>query len=598
MLWRRKFVVLATIIVSVAVAVALSERSPKKYSSSAQLLFRDPGFAQALFGNNLFSTGQQEPQRTTQTNIDVVTSLNVASEAKNLLRSSEPVFSLLESISVTPNANADIATIKATRGNPREAAALANAFAEGYILYRRQTDRATVAQAEELVSQSEQTASPAEQTKLGESLRQLGVLRSLQTGDAEIIARAQANPTPVSPKPKRDAILGLVVGILLGAGLALLVDFLDRRLKTIDDFERVLPDYPVIASVPRVPADGAAARRLAGVTGESYRMLREGLRFLDPTGRAKCFLITSADENEGKSTVAVNLASALSAAGRRVILVEADMRRPTVVKALRLGRSSPGLSDMLVSDDRLEDFLVPVESVPGLFVLPSGTVPPNSADLLSGGRMAEVLALAREHADVVVIDTPPLLPVADTRVLLRLSEVDGVILIGRAGVTRRDRLRAATRLLQQSALRVFGIVVTDVRTSSRSEYYHYDYDEPSQDRFNGRRAERWREAIEPKASSPQREPAKRRSRRQRKGAAPRTASSAEQRQDPGISPGRGRAGARQGAAGSERAASGRHDGGRGEEERGEPAAEPAGTPADAGAEQTSGDPSERIGQTT
>src|SRR5207302_3621315 len=315
-LWRRKLVVIATVVVSVAVAVALSLRSPKEYAASAQLLFRDPGFAQALFGNNLFSTGQQEPQRTTQTNIDVVTSYNVASEAKNLLKTSEPVPLLLSSIEVTPNANADIATIKATRPRPREAAAVSNAFAEGYILYRRQTDRATVAQAEELVSQSLQTASPAEQVKLADSLRQLGVLRSLQTGDAEIIARAQPNPTPVSPKPKRDAILGLVVGLLLGSALALLVDFLDRRLKTIEDFERIAPDYPVIASVPRIPPEGAA-RRLAGATGESYRMLREGLRFLDPTGRAKGYLITSADESEGKSTVAVNLASALAAVGRR-----------------------------------------------------------------------------------------------------------------------------------------------------------------------------------------------------------------------------------------------------------------------------------------
>jgi len=463
----------------------------------------------------------------------VVTSLNVASEAKNLLHTSEPVGSLLESISVTPNANADIATIKATRGNPREAAAVANAFAEGYILYRRQTDRATVAQAEETVSQAVQTASPAEQAKLGESLRQLGVLRSLQTGDAEQIARATANPTPVSPKPKRDAILGLVVGVLLGAALALLVDFFDRRMKTLDDFERLNPDYPMIASVPRMPADGPAARRLAGLTGESYRMLREGLRFLDPTGKAKCFLITSADENEGKSTVAVNLASALAAAGRRVILIEGDMRRPAVVKALRLGRSSPGLSDMLVSDDGLEEFLIPVESVPGLAVLPSGTVPPNSADLLSGGRMAEVLTLARKAADVIVIDTPPLLPVADTRVLLRLNEVDGVILIGRAGVTRRDRLRAATRLLQQSALRVFGVVVTDVRTSSRSDYYHYDYDEPS-DRVNGRRVQPagWdAEGDRPAARSERQQQVKSSSRRRRrKGAVQRQPTGSAQRQ--------------------------------------------------------------------
>jgi capsular exopolysaccharide synthesis family protein len=477
-LWRRRLVVLATVIISVIIAVALSLRSPKQYSASAQLLFRDPGFAQALFGNNLFSTGQQEPQRTTQTNIDVVTSLNVAAEAANLLKTKEPVSSLRESIAVSPNTDADIATITSTRSNPREAAAVANAFADGYIIYRRQTDRSTVAQAEELVGQSLKTASAQEQAKLGESLRQLGVLRSLQTGDAEVIARAQPDSTPVSPKPKRDGILGFVVGLLLGCGLALLVDFLDRRLKTIEDFERVCPDYTIIASVPHTAVDARGAGHLVGPTGESYRMLREGLRFLDPTGRARCFVITSADESEGKSTVAVNLASALAAIGRRVILVEADMRRPTVGTLLGIPREAPGLSDMLVSSGDLDEFLVPIETEPGLAVIPAGTVPPNSADLLSAGRMAELLGQVRDAADFVIVDSPPLLPVADTRVLLRLPEVDGVILIGRAGVSRRDRLRAVSRLLAQSGLRVFGLVVTDVKLTAGSGYYNYDYEEP------------------------------------------------------------------------------------------------------------------------
>lgn len=484
MLWRRRLVVIATVVISVAIALALSLRSPKEYGASAQLLFRDPGFAQALFGNNLFSTGTQEPQRTTQTNIDVVTSLNVAAEAASILKTKEPVSSLLESIAVSPNADADIATIKATRSNPREAAAVANAFADGYIVYRRQTDRSTVAQAEELVGQSLKTAAPGEQTKLAESLRQLGVLRSLQTGDAEVIARAQPNTNPVSPKPKRDGILGFVVGLLLGCGLALLVDFLDRRMKTLDDFERVCPDYTLIASVPHTPADARMAGHLTGPTGESYRMLREGLRFLDPAGKARCFVITSADESEGKSTVAVNLASALAAVGRRVILLEADMRRPTVGTLLDIRRDAPGLSDMLVSSGDLDEFLVPIDGEPGLGVIPSGTIPPNSADLLSAGRMAEVLAQVRDAADYVIIDSPPLLPVADTRVLLQLSQVDGVIMIGRAGVSRRDRLRAASRVLSQSGSRVFGLVVTDVKLAAGSGYYQYGYEEP--DQRNGR----------------------------------------------------------------------------------------------------------------
>jgi len=480
------------VVLSVVVSTALSVRSTKEYSASAELLFREPGFAQALFGSNLFSTGQQEPQRITQTNIDVVTSLNVGAEAESLLanrfHSHEPVQALVSSISVSPSAGAEIAVIKATRLHPQEAAAVANAFAEGFIVYRRQTDRATVAQAEELVSQSLKTASPAEALKLDESLRQLGVLRSLQTGSAEVIARAQPNSTPVSPKPKRDALLGFVVGLLIGCSLALLVDFLDRRLKTVDDFERVCPDYTLLATVPHSPSNLTSAQHLAGPGGEAYRMLREGMRFVDPTGMARCFLITSADESEGKSTVAVNLSSALSAIGRRVILVEADMRRPTAAAQLGIRRKNlKGLSDLLVSDGDLDTLLVPVGEDGTLSVLPAGTIPPNSADLLSGGRMGEVLARACETADIVIIDSPPLLPVADTRVLLRLTEVDGVIIVGRVAVSRRDRVRAARHVLAQSSQRVFGLVVTDVKMTTTSSYYYYE-EKPSQPNRRPRRS--------------------------------------------------------------------------------------------------------------
>jgi len=474
-LWRRKLLVVVVVVLSVVVATAMSLRSAKQYSASAELLFRDPGFAQALFGNNLFSTGQQEPQRTTQTSVDVVTSLNVAAEAASLLKTKEPVSSLVGSVSVTPSADADIATVKATRASPREAAAVANAFAEGYTIYRRQTDRATVAQAEALVNQSLSTAPPAEAAKLAESQRQLGVLRSLQTGDAEVIARAQPDSTPVSPKPKRDALLGLVVGLLLGSGLALLVDFLDRRLKTLDDFARVCPDYPVLAAIPHMQPNLTSEQQLAGPVGESFRMLREGLRFVDASGLARCFLITSADESEGKSTVAVNLARALAAVDHRVILLEADMRRPTAAAQLGIRRGAKGLSDLLISDAELPDLLIPIDDEPGLAVLPSGTIPPNSADLLSMGRMGEVLAAAGELADIVIVDSSPLLPVADTRVLLRLPEVDGAIMVGRAGFSRRDRVRAANHLLAQSGRRVFGLVVTDVKLTISSSYY---YDEP------------------------------------------------------------------------------------------------------------------------
>jgi len=489
-LWRRKLIVAVVFVVSFGTATALSLRAPKQYSSSAQLLFREPGFAQALFGSGLYQTGTEEPQRTTQTNIDVVTSPSTAAAARKLLHTNESPEALLESVAATPSANANIAVIKATRSTPAEAAAVANAFANGYIVYQRETDRALVAQAEELVLRSLETGSATEKPKLEESLRQLRVLRAVQTGNGEVIATAQPNGTPVSPKPKRDMLLGALVGLFLGCGLALLVDFLDKRLKTVDDIERVYGGYPVIASIPqtRLPRDGSVAAQLAGPAGEAYRMLRESLRFVDPTGRARCFLITSAEESEGKSTVAVNLACALAAVGRHVILIEADMRRPTAAAQLGVSADAPGLSDLLVSDDDFADYLVTPPGEPDLAIMPSGMNPPNSADLLSAGRMSAVIAAAREAGEVVIIDSPPLLPVADTRVLIRLAEIDGAIIVARAGTSRRDRIRATRRILEQSGRKVFGLVITGVAGAPDGEYYYTETPRGSSDGSRGRPA--------------------------------------------------------------------------------------------------------------
>jgi polysaccharide biosynthesis transport protein len=468
-IWRRKLVVIVLTVVCVAAAVALGSRAPKQYSSTAHVLFRDPGFARTLFGNSLFDPGQ-DPQRAAQTNVDVISSPSVARQARTELRTDEPVDSLLRSIKIQPSADADIATIEATRSTPQDAADVANAFADGYVVYRQQTDRATIAEAAALVRNSLATASPGQRASLERSLTDLTTLEKLQTGNAEVIARAQPDGTPVSPKPKRNAILGAMVGLLLGCGLALLADRLDRRLTSSEELERAYGDYPLIAAIPRGRQD--AATSLSGASGEAYRMLREGLRFLDPGSSAsRCYVITSADEGEGKSTVAVNLASSLAAVGQTVILLEGDLRLPTAAAQLGVEPGSRGFSDLLVSDLAIEDVLVPSYDQPSLLVLPSGTIPPNPADLLGSGEVPKVLAELRAVADVVLIDAPPLLPVADTRVLLRMAEIDGVVVVGRVRTSRRDRVREAHRVLTQSGRRVLGLVATGAADAFASSYY-------------------------------------------------------------------------------------------------------------------------------
>ncbi|MCW2987001.1 MAG: capsular exopolysaccharide family [Conexibacter sp.] len=469
-IWRRRVLVVLVVILCILVSVLLVLRTPKEYTSSASLLFRDPGFARTLYGNGLFDAGQ-DPKRATQTNLDVVHSTNVAVQARKLLRTDESAGSLLNSVTVTPGSDSDVATVEAKRPTPADAAQVANAFADAYIAYRQATDRAAVQKAQDLITASLTTAAPDERTGLLTSLRQLEVLKTLQTGNAEVVARASADDTPTSPKPKRDAIFGFIVGLLAGCGLALLVDYLDRRLQTEEDVERAYADFPVVATVPEDRA-GSLLLEPAGRTGESYRMLREGLRFLDPDRSVRCIVVTSADESEGKSTVARHLAVTLAAVGQDVILLEADMRRPTAGAMLGVDPGAPGFSDVLASDEPAVSHLVtPLGRGSTLDVLPGGTVPPNPADLLRTGRANDVLVELREAADIVIIDAPPLIPVADTRVLLQLPQVDAVILVGRVGTTRRDRAREARRVLLQSGRRVLGLVVTGTTDSLNSSYY-------------------------------------------------------------------------------------------------------------------------------
>ena len=469
-LWRRRLLVVLVLVLCVLTSILFSLRQTKEFEASASVLFRDPGFARTLYGSDLFDAGQ-DPERAAQTNIDVVHSANVARVARERLKSSESVDSLLASVEVEPSSDSDVADIKARRASPEDAMRVADAFAYGYIFYRQSTDRQAVQRAKDLIHQALDVAENDSRAGLLASLRQLEVLRTLQTGNAEVIAPARASDGPVAPRPTRNALFGFVLGVLAGCAVALMVDFLDRRLQREEDVERAYSEFPLLTTVP----DEKAANQLLeadGRTGEAYRMLREGLRFVDPERTVRCVVITSADEGEGKSTVARHLAVVLASSGQTVILVEADMRRPTAAEALGVPPRSSGLSNALASMASASDLLICPEGFDNsLFVLPAGPVPPRPADLLRTARAGTVLAELRGQADVVIVDAPPLLPVSDTRALLQLPEVDGVIMVGRVRVTRRDRAREARRVLTQTGRRVVGLVITGGTDNTRSSYY-------------------------------------------------------------------------------------------------------------------------------
>lgn len=290
---------------------------------------------------------------------------------------------------------------------------------------------------------------------------------------ASIAISVVSGPTlasrPVSPDLKRYLALGLLAGLVLGALLAVLRDLLDVTVRSADDAAEVV-GAPTLAAVD----DDPDARGRA----ESIRQLRTNLAFLRaprrPTEGAEVVVVTSAVGGEGKTTTAVDLARSLVEAGERVLLVEADLRRPTLVPALGL-EPGPGLAEVLAGQADL-DAAVRVPSADGPAVLPAGTVPPNPAELLGSARMAEVVATLRGRYDTVLLDAPPLLPVTDAAVCSAVA--DGVLLVVRWGRTCRDEVREAVGMLDRIDASVLGSVLNGRRLTraERRRYASYPVD--------------------------------------------------------------------------------------------------------------------------
>jgi capsular exopolysaccharide synthesis family protein len=291
---------------------------------------------------------------------------------------------------------------------------------------------------------------------------------------ATTVAPAVVPTSPSSPRVLLDLLAALVLGLVLGYGVAWLREALDTRVRDAGELAEVtgLPligavgswsqqerGAPVVAADPRSPQ------------AESYRQLRTNLQFLwtaaDTAAGPQVLAVTSALPGEGKSATACNLALALAETRASVVLVDADLRRPAVAERLGL-EGGVGLTTVLAGDARLEDVLQPWGSG-GLSVLPSGAVPPNPAELIGSPAMRLLLDRLRATHDYVVLDTTPVLPVADATILSRL--VDGTVVVSQAGRVRRGQLLEALGNLSQVSADVLGVVLNRVRRDERSYGY-------------------------------------------------------------------------------------------------------------------------------
>lgn len=313
---------------------------------------------------------------------------------------------------------------------------------------------------------------------------------------------ADHRPTPVSPDLQRNVGVGVVLGLLGGLGLSLLRGRLDNTVKGPDDVRR-LSGSGVIGTVledPRLASEHLVTDlETHSPAAEAYRAIRTNLQFLDVDNPPRVIVVSSSVPGEGKSTLAVNLATVLAQSGSRVTLVEADLRRPRVTRYMGL-ISGAGLSNVLGGSATLYDVSQPWREG-RLSVLGAGPMPPNPSEMLGSINMRKLLEHLRQTNDFVLIDAPPLLPVTDAAVLTALS--DGCVLAVRFGKTRRDELAEATAALERVDGRLLGVVLNRVPASARAGGYSYSYSyEADADRVATPGSRGWSSSSSRMAESP------------------------------------------------------------------------------------------------
>jgi capsular exopolysaccharide synthesis family protein len=489
---RRIPLIVVCVIVAGGAAFGISEVQQKQYSATASLLFRNPGFAEDLFGSTA-ATETTDPEREAATNQKLVGLKIVGVRAAKHLDGLSPE-EVSDMISVSSEGQADVVSVTATSHDPQQAQEVANTFARQFISFRAETDRSKLVEAKQLAEREFDRLTKTQRAgvrgqALSRSAEKLGILASLQTGNAELVQPAELPTSPSSPKPVRNGIIGAILGLILGIALALLFERLSRRLRDPEEAQEAF-QLPVLAAVPESKAimatnDGAAAPELPFAENESFQMLRASLRYFNVDTEIQSVLVASNSAGVGKSTIAWNLAR-VAANSSRVVIVETDLRKPSLGRQHGL-RMSPGLAALLTHQVSLDEAIqskalatrsngngsgVSAESGRTLDVIVAGPPPPNPAELIESKTMRDVHAQLRERYDLIVFDTAPLGVVSDAFPLLR--EVDGVIAVTRLGQSTRDHAERLREQLDRLEAPTLGIVANAVK-ARRGGKYGYGY---------------------------------------------------------------------------------------------------------------------------
>jgi polysaccharide biosynthesis transport protein len=500
---RRKWIIVQAVVLVPVAAVLFSLHQTKLYEAQAQVLLSSQNLAAQL--TNTQSTGiNLQPDRIAQTQAGVARVATIASRVINIARVPRlGVQGFLDTSGVTTSPNADLLTFSVTNHDLLLARRLVDIYARQYTIYRRQIDTAAIgtalhsvnARIRDLVKAGGKRSSLYSQ--LVGNQQKLATMNALETANATVVQQADS-ATQVQPKPTRNGILGLLLGIVLGIGLAFLWEALDTRVRNAQEIGERLGGLPLLARIPAPDKKLRSTNHLvmvdepAGVHAEAFRMLRTNLDFATLGRDVRTVMVTSAVQEEGKSTTLANLAVALARSGQRVVLVDLDLRRPFVDKFFRI--EGPGLTQVALGKISLDEALASVAILGGghgsngngngsgngnghhrevagvLEVLPAGPIPPDPGEFVGTATLSAILEQLRERADIVLVDAPPTLTVGDAMTLSR--KVDGILVITRMKTVRRQMLNELSRILAGSPTPVLGYVVTG---ADDEEGYGYGY---------------------------------------------------------------------------------------------------------------------------